>query len=420
MSIFVAILGLALLILVHEAGHFFVSLAVGMRPRKFYVGFPPALAKVRRKGIEYGLGAIPLGGFVKIPGMHRPAPSDVDAHFGRAVAEDRSLASATNEVRRALEAGDMEGAREELPQLERAVADTELSPPARKAAGRGLNELRDGLGSDAYWRQRTWKRIAAILAGPATNLVFAIALLAVIFMIGIPVEATREVDAVLPAKPAAQAGLQAGDDIVAVNGERVTADEISERIRASQGAPVRLTVVRAGRELQLPAVRPEAIDGSFRLGFVLQPLYERSNPVEAVGESSRVVWAVTKAIVVSLGGLVRGDNREDVASAVGIVQGSSQALESGVRDFLEVLALISLSLALLNLLPLLPLDGGHIAVLFYEKIRDWLRKLRGKPAGGPVDYTKLSAVTMVFIFIGGAVMLLTITADIVNPIRIGQ
>jgi regulator of sigma E protease len=81
----IAILGLAFLVLVHEAGHFFTARAVGMSPRKFYIGFPPAIAKTRRKGIEYGIGAVPLGGYVKIPGMHRPAPSDVDAHFGRAV-----------------------------------------------------------------------------------------------------------------------------------------------------------------------------------------------------------------------------------------------------------------------------------------------------------------------------------------------
>ena len=74
MNVFIAILGLAFLILVHEAGHFFAALAVGMRPRKFYLGFPPAVVKTKRSGIEYGIGAIPLGGYVKIPGMHRPAP----------------------------------------------------------------------------------------------------------------------------------------------------------------------------------------------------------------------------------------------------------------------------------------------------------------------------------------------------------
>ncbi len=369
MNITVAILGLALLILVHEAGHFFVSLAVGMRPRKFYVGFPPALVKVRRKGIEYGLGAIPLGGFVKIPGMHRPAPSDVDAHLGRALAEQPGLAGAANRFKRLLEAGEMARAREELRELEQAVMEAELSSAARRSADRGLNELRDGLGPDAYWRQRTWKRIAAILAGPATNLVFAIGLLAVIFMIGIPTDPIRTVHTVQDDSPAARAGLQAEDEIVAVDGEPVGAAGISKRIRATRGAPVRLTVRRDGAEVQLPAARPELQEGAYRLGFVLDARYERSGPVEATELAVRVVWGVTKAIGVSVGDLVTGENRKDVASAVGIVQGSSQALESGIRDYLQVLALISLSLALLNLLPLLPLDGGHIAFAIIEGIR---------------------------------------------------
>ncbi len=91
MSIAVSILGLGFLILIHEAGHFFVARAVGMNPRKFYIGFPPAIAKTKRNGIEYGIGAIPLGGYVKIPGMHRPAAGDLDVHFGRAVEEAPSL-----------------------------------------------------------------------------------------------------------------------------------------------------------------------------------------------------------------------------------------------------------------------------------------------------------------------------------------
>ena len=81
MSVLVAILGLALLILIHEMGHFFTARGVGMRPRKFYIGFPPAAVKWSRNGIEYGIGVIPFGGYVKIPGMHRPAPSDLDVHF---------------------------------------------------------------------------------------------------------------------------------------------------------------------------------------------------------------------------------------------------------------------------------------------------------------------------------------------------
>jgi len=89
-SFAIAIVGLGALVLVHEAGHFFAALALKMRPRKFYLGFPPAVLKTTRNGIEYGIGAIPLGGFVKIPGMHRPAASDVDVHLARVVGEART------------------------------------------------------------------------------------------------------------------------------------------------------------------------------------------------------------------------------------------------------------------------------------------------------------------------------------------
>ena len=87
MNFVVAVLGLAALILIHEAGHFFVARAVGMSPRKFYLGFPPALVKRMHNGIEYGIGTIPLGGYVKIPGMHRPAAGDVDDYFGPVLRE---------------------------------------------------------------------------------------------------------------------------------------------------------------------------------------------------------------------------------------------------------------------------------------------------------------------------------------------
>ena len=176
MSIFVAILGLGFLILIHEAGHFFAARAVGMRPRKFYIGFPPALVKTKRNGIEYGIGAIPLGGYVKIPGMHRPAAGDLDVHFGRA---RRGGAVLDGRVERAQAArssesdydGRARGAR-------RPRARASSAPSSRRsrasAAERGLSEIDDALAPDAYWRAATWKRVAVIFAGPGANLVFAV------------------------------------------------------------------------------------------------------------------------------------------------------------------------------------------------------------------------------------------------------
>ena len=114
MTILISIVGLGLLVFVHELGHFTASVALRMRPRKFYIGFPPALVKRTRNGIEYGIGTIPLGGFVKIPGMHRPASSDVDPVFGRAIEEAPGLAGEADRLRRSLDSGDHDAARASL------------------------------------------------------------------------------------------------------------------------------------------------------------------------------------------------------------------------------------------------------------------------------------------------------------------
>jgi len=366
-SIFISIVGLGLLILIHEAGHFFVARAVGMNPRKFYLGFPPALAKTTRNGIEYGVGAIPLGGYVKIPGMHRPAAGDLHVHFGRAVSERPSLGPPVEELRRRLAAEDHTRSREAVAELAAELERVELSPPARKAAERGIVDVDDALGPDAYWRARTWKRVAVIFAGPGANLVLAVVLFAALFMAG-GGKATQTVDEIVADSPAASAGLQAGDRIVAIEGVAIDSpDQIPERISGSEGRQLTVTVMRAGASVTLGPVRPQLTDGAFRLGFALRG--EKLGPVESTWQAVRVTGIVTKAIGGSIGRLVTGDGREEISSPVGIVQGSSQAVERGAESYLWVLGLISLSLALLNLLPLLPLDGGHIAFSLLEGIR---------------------------------------------------
>jgi regulator of sigma E protease len=367
LSIAVAIGGLAFLILIHEAGHFFTALAVRMRPRRFYIFFPPALFKRVHNGIEYGIGAIPLGGYVKIPGMHKPAGGDLDAHLAGALEQAPWLERYVAPVKAALDEGDLDAARAAMPVLREAVGRADLSPPTRKSAERGMNDIDDGLSGDAYWRAPVWKRVAVILAGPATNLVFAVLLLAVVFMLGVPDEVKPVVDKVDPGTPAAQI-LEPGDRIVAVNGRPVTGLQISERIRGSNGKPVTLTVVRDGVRTTVQAT-PVQREGAYRLGFTLTLVYKQYGPAAAIGLAGGRTWEVTKAIGSSLGRLVTGSGREDVASPVGIVQASSQTLEVDYREYLGVLALISLSLALLNLLPFLPLDGGHIAFSIIEGIR---------------------------------------------------
>jgi len=393
MSIFVSIVGLGFLILIHEAGHFFVARAVGMNPRKFYIGFPPALVKKTRNGIEYGLGTIPLGGYVKIPGMHRPAAADLDLHFGRAADERPSLRDPLGELRDRLDTGDYEGARDALESLRHAIAATTLSHPAQRSAERGLADVGDALAPDAYWRAKTWKRVAVIFAGPGANLVLAVVLFALLFLSG-GGKATTTVAEVVPRSPAAAMGLMEGDRVVSIDGRTVAADEIAQRISGSGGQPLTVTVERDGKTVKLGPVEPAETDGAFRLGFVLRG--EGLGPAESTWQAIRVTGIVTKEIGATVGRLVTGDGREQISSPVGIVQGSSQAVEQGIENYLWVLGLISLSLALLNLLPLLPLDGGHIAFSLAEGIR---RKAVPREVYERVSVVGIAVVLLLF-FIG--------------------
>ena len=382
MSVLIAILGLAFLILVHEAGHFFVALVVGMRPRRFYLGFGPPLVKTTRRGIEYGVAAIPLGGYVKIPGMHRPAESDADVQFARALRERPELAGPTQRLKRALAAEDETAAKAALEELERLAGD---DPP--DGFERGIQEISDGLSPQAYWRQRTWKRVAVILAGPGTNLVFAVILFAALFFVG-GGKATSTIDQVLPDRPAATAGLRPDDTIVAIDGTPVQPDEIAQHISGSNGRPVTLLVRRDGRLVTVGPVRPEKIEGLYRLGFILRG--ERLGVGVSLWQSVKLTGTVTKEIGKSVVRLVHGEGRKDISSPVGIGQTLNTAQKQGAETYFWVLGLISLSLALMNLLPLLPLDGGHIAFSIVEG-------LRGRAVGREI-YERLSVVGIALVF----------------------
>ncbi len=384
MSWFWVILGLLLLILLHELGHFSVARLVGAKATRFLVGFPPVALSFRRGETEYGIGLIPLGGYVRIVGMTRPMPEDVivcqdaieEIDLRRPEGQRDLLGPATATLKSAIAAE--ASAAECQTAADRAVlaldADQHLlHPKTYKETRKHLERLRDDLDRRAYWRLPVWKRISIILAGPGANVLVALVILTIFFWQGVPLQKPTTDVANVSGKPAAAAGLLPGDTITAVNGKAVNGDWklVSADVQAAKGAPVTLTVQRDGTTQTLTAVKPENVDGRWLLGFSFQQQSDgvrRESLPAAAADSVRWSWFVTKE---SLTGLTRivttSDGHKQVSSIVGITAASENSVQDG--SFLWMLGVISLALAIFNLLPFLPLDGGHIVIALAEKLR---------------------------------------------------
>ena len=313
MSWFLAFAGFAALIILHEFGHFLAAKATGMRVERFFLFFPPALAKFRRGETEYGIGAIPLGGFVKITGMNPE---------------------------------------EELP--------PEVAPRA-------------------YYHQPVWKRIVTIAAGPAMNLLIAFLVLFLLaFGVSEPTENVGEIEGDSPASEQ----LRNGDLIVSVDGERGDQVDLARAVNRHKCAggeeedgcraatPARVVIERDGQRKVLE-ITPEYdadLDRS-RLGFSYATTPVNPSVPEAARISVDFMWQVTSATVSVIARLFDPEQREQISGVVGGYETTRQAIEFDARRALTLIGVISLSLAVINLFPFLPLDGGHIFWSLVEKVR---------------------------------------------------
>ena len=350
-----------------------------MRPRKFYLGFPPAIVKTTRGGVEYGIGAIPLGGYVKIPGMHRAAPGDLRSSLKPEQQEAHS--DDLDELDHALERGDEDEARAVLARLEPDLGTNRM-----------FSEHEGSLSPDAYWRQKTWKRIVVIGAGPAVNAAIALVLFTVVFLIG-PGIVTRQIEHVNAGWPAAVAGLRAGDQIRTIAGHPVKPETLAKSINATKGRPFTMTVVRSGKRLAIGPLSARKDQGAYRIGITLHGRPGGGKPFpSSVWSSLLLTKEITTGTVSGLVGLFHAQGTHQVSSTVGIVRDTAAAYRASTQDFLLIVGYISLALALLNLLPILPLDGGHIVMSILEG-------LRGR-AFSQLAYLRFSAVGLsLFLFL---------------------
>lgn len=396
LGVFLFAVGIAAAIALHELGHLLAARAFGMRVRRYFVGFGPTVWSTRKGHTEYGVAALPFGGFCDIAGMTAQDPI------------------------------------------------TEEEAPY------------------AMYRKPWWQRVAVLSGGVIMNLFLGfIILYFVAVSAGIPnpyadttptvgetactsdqLDATTLADCT-GAGPAARAGVQVGDQLVAVDGNELTNFvELRDYVAERPGEQVDLTVRRDGAE-QTYTIQVDGVDRITSSGEVVQagavglvsaPIEDavkQFGPVEAIpatanftGQTISATFDALLQFPAKIPGVVAaifGAERdvEGPMSVVGASMTGGELVERSMWSvFWMLLANLNFFLALFNLVPLPPLDGGHIAVVLYEKVRDFFRRLRGLPPAGPANYEKLMPVTMVMAATLLTVGLIVIVADVVNPIRL--
>lgn len=307
-----AVIGLGILIIIHELGHFLVAKKTGVGVLTFSIGFGPRLVGKKIGETEYLLCAFPLGGYVKMVG--------------------------------------------EDPQ----------------------EEVKEGDIQRSFSHQGLAKRVAIVAAGPLSNLLLAVVIFVWIFLsYGVPVLTTR-VGGIEPDSPAAQAGIQKGDRIVGIDGQEIKKwEELSSQIKESQGRVLKLRIQRDGKEIEL-AVQPIQREGrdvfgerqeSWAIGIASEPSLEKSSPLLAVREAFSRTWDYSRLTLVALFKMIKGEvSPKNLGGPLLIAQMAGQQAREGLGNFFFFVAILSINLGVLNLLPIPVLDGGHLFFFLLEGI----------------------------------------------------
>ncbi len=431
-GVVIIVIGLAVSIGLHEIGHLVPAKLFGVKVTQYMIGFGPTVWSRRKGETEYGVKAIPLGGYIAMIGMFPPAK-------GQQVHEDST--------------GFFRG----------------LVQDARDSS---MESITPGDEERAFYRLPVWKRIVVMFGGPFMNLVLAVALFAVLLMgfgvtqpsttvgsvsaCALPATSERQTcESGDPAAPGAAAGIEPGDRIVSVDGQKITSwNESTAIIRDHAEEPIELVVVRDGKQVTLEVTpmlseryatdeKGQVVtDASgdpvtVQAGFVgISPASETvQQPVTAVLPAVGEQITGVAGIIVNLpqrmvdvwnaafGTEERDPNGPISVVGVGRVAGEIASLDeiplaSKAAGLLGILASLNIALFVFNLIPLLPLDGGHIAGALWEAIRRGFAKLFRRPDPGPVDLAKLMPLTFGVVVVLGAMSALLIYADIVKPVTL--
>lgn len=418
-------LGLLVSIAWHELGHLSTAKLFGIRVPQYMVGFGPTVWSRKKGETEYGFKAIPMGGYIRMIGMFPPGD------------DGRITARSTSPWRGMIE-------------------------DARSAA---YEELQPGDETRLFYTRAPWKRVIVMFAGPFMNLILAVVLFLTVLMgFGIT-QQTTTVSSVSkcvisqtqnrdtckksdPVSPAAAAGLKAGDKIVSFDGVRTDSwNKLSDLIRANPGKTVPIVVERGGHEVDLKATLVEnqvakkdshgqIVNGYTKAGFLG---FSAANGVVRQDFGESVTWmgdrlgeavdsiAALPGKIPALWNAAFNDAPRQPDSPMGVVGAARVGGEIFTLDipptqqlamFVMLVAGFNLSLFLFNMLPLLPLDGGHIAGALWESLRRHVAKVLRRPDPGPFDVAKLMPVAYVVAGIFVCFTILVLIADVVNPVKI--
>lgn len=460
-GIVVLVLGLAASIALHEFGHLIPAKKFGVRVGQYMIGFGPTLFSRRKGETQYGVKAIPLGGYISMAGMYPPSAAEAVPVGAPADAVSTDLAS-----------GGAEAAS--------GSAEAGVARPAPRTAGRFFSVMvQDArtandetlIGADedrVFYRLPVWKRVVIMLGGPVMNLLLAIVLFTILLSgIGlqtatttiaslsdcVPASATTD-DCTPGTTPAAAAGLEAGDEIVSIDGTPVaTFADASALIQDAAGEQLSVVVRRDGTEQTLavtPVAIPSAVldangdavtdaDGavsSTEVGFigirptsayVRQPIWAGpTTAFENVGAVAGIMWQLPVKVYDTAVSLFTGSERDPNGplSVVGasVIAGEAAASDAPVLNrvsfIIGLLGSLNIALFVFNLIPLLPLDGGHVVVALWDGAKRVWAKVFRRPPPKRVDATKLVPLTFVVVIalvVMGGVLIL---ADLVNPISL--
>jgi membrane-associated protease RseP (regulator of RpoE activity) len=363
-------------VMVHEFGHYITARKYGMWVSEFFVGFGKRIWSVQRGETEFGVKAIPAGGYCKIEGM---SPSD---------------------------------------------------------------ELPVGQEERAFYKASSAKKLVVLGAGSFLHFALGFVLLFSLFA-GIGTNQVLPViKEVVPNSAAQAAGIQAGDEVISINGKKVTEwYKDVEAIRESKGSELTLILSRNGEEIRVnAAARLTDLDGTKRyvLGIVNDIGLKRSGLFISLKNSATVTKGFLVESIKSLGKLpekipalwgatVRGEERDanGLVGVVGVARVSGEAVGSNkltpmerLATFVLIVASLNIFVGVFNLLPILPLDGGHMAVAIADSVRAFFARLRGRPRPAPIDVTVLTPITMVVFVVLATLTLLLLVADVINPVTL--